>query len=94
MCDIVDNYYWDVREKMKAGVEHINMGPGKLSVALIQRHTVTGDVFDGKETTAMIADIRYAGIPIGNNADLEVGTLTWTSPMEKQGQTVMRIVWC
>ncbi|ULN63639.1 carbohydrate porin [Vibrio gigantis] len=82
---IVDNYYWDV-SGIGAGVEHINMGPGKLSVAVIQ-DTVTGDVFDGKETTAMIADIRYAGIPLWNNADLEVG-IDMNFANEKQGQTV------
>ena len=32
---IVDNYYWDV-SGIGGGVEHINMGPGKLSVALLQ----------------------------------------------------------
>ncbi|MCZ8487447.1 carbohydrate porin [Vibrio lentus] len=36
------HYYWDV-SGIGAGVEHINMGPGKLSVALIQ-DTVTGDI--------------------------------------------------
>ncbi|GMM88221.1 maltoporin [Vibrio fortis] len=68
---IIDNYYWDV-SGIGGGVEHINLGPGKLSLALIQ-DTVTGDVDDGKETTAMIADVRYAGIPLWKNADLELG---------------------
>ncbi|MCZ8487446.1 carbohydrate porin [Vibrio lentus] len=43
-------------------------------------------IFDGK-TTAMIADVRYAGIPLWNNADLEVG-IDMNFANEKQGQTV------
>lgn len=68
---IVDNYYWDV-SGIGGGIEHINLGPGKLSFALIQ-DTVANDIEDGKETTAVIVDIRYAGIPLWNKADLEVG---------------------
>ncbi len=55
-------------------------------MALIQ-DTVTGDVFDGEETTAMIADVRYAGIPLWKNADLEV-SIDMNFANEKQGQTV------
>jgi maltoporin len=68
---ILDSYYWDV-SGAGAGIEHINIGPGKLSLALIQDEVV-GDIDDGQETTAMIIDIRYAGIPLWNKADLEVG---------------------
>lgn len=68
---IVDNYYWDV-SGIGGGVEHINLGPGKLSVALLQ-DTLAGDLEDGQETTAVIADVRYAGIPLWSDADLEVG---------------------
>ncbi|PKH07451.1 maltoporin LamB [Moritella sp. Urea-trap-13] len=68
---IVDNYYWDV-SGIGGGIEHINLGPGKLSFALIQ-DTVANDIEDGKETTAVIVDVRYAGIPLWNKADLEVG---------------------
>lgn len=82
---IIDNYYWDV-SGIGGGVEHINMGPGKLSVALIQ-DTVAGDIDDGQETTAMIADIRYAGIELWNKADLEVG-IDVNFGKEKQGQSI------
>lgn len=68
---IVDNYYWDV-SGIGGGIEHINMGPGKLSLALIQ-DTVAGDIDDGQETTAVIVDIRYAEIPLWHKADLELG---------------------
>ncbi|MGF1709070.1 maltoporin LamB [Vibrio kagoshimensis] len=82
---IIDNYYWDV-SGIGGGVEHIKMGPGKLSVALIQ-DTVTGDIDDGKETTAMIADVRYAGIQLWDKADLELG-VDMNFANEKQGQSV------
>ncbi|KJY70722.1 maltoporin [Vibrio coralliilyticus] len=82
---IVDNYYWDV-SGIGGGVEHINMGPGKLSVALLQ-DTVAGDLDDGQETTAVIADVRYAGIPMWENADLEVG-LDYHAGNERSGQSL------
>lgn len=82
---IVDNYYWDV-SGIGAGVEHLKIGPGKLSLALLQ-DTVTGDIADGQETTAVIADIRYSNIPLWHNADLELG-IDINFANEKQGQTV------
>ena len=79
---IVDNYYWDV-SGIGGGVEHINMGPGKLSVALIQ------DTVDEKndDVTGVIADIRYAGIPLWNKADLELG-LDYNVANERNNQSV------
>lgn len=82
---IVDNYYWDV-SGIGGGVEHINLGPGQLSVALIQ-DTVAGDLDDGQETTAVIADVRYAGIPLWDKADLEVGA-DYHVGNERNGQSL------
>ncbi|WP_019615795.1 carbohydrate porin [Psychromonas ossibalaenae] len=82
---ILDSYYWDI-SGTGAGIEHINMGPGKLSMALIQDE-VTGDLDDGQEITAVIADIRYAGIPLWNRADLEVG-VDYNYGHERNGQSI------
>ncbi len=82
---ILDSYYWDV-SGIGAGIEHINIGPGKLSLALIQDDT--GDATaDGQEITAVIADVRYAGIPLWNKADLEVG-IDYNYGHERNGQSI------
>ncbi|MDF2153535.1 maltoporin LamB [Vibrio sp. CAU 1672] len=79
---IVDNYYWDV-SGIGGGFEHINIGPGKLSVALIQ------DTVDEQDddVTGVIADVRYAGIPLWDKADLEIG-LDYNVVKERKDQTV------
>ncbi|MCD9500447.1 carbohydrate porin [Photobacterium carnosum] len=82
---IVDNYFWDV-SGIGGGVEHINMGPGKLSFALIQ-DTVDESSNDQDDVTGVIVDIRYAGIPMWENADLEVG-LDYNYGNERDGQTI------
>lgn len=79
---IVDNYYWDV-SGIGGGIEHVNMGPGKLSAALLQ------DTVDEEndDVTGIIADIRYAGMKLWNKADLEVG-VAYNMANERNNQTV------
>ena len=77
---ISDFYYWDVSGD-GAGVENISVGPGKLSIAAIQADT-NGDVGPVDPATGVISnervdsntfDIRYAGIPLWQDATLELG---------------------
>ncbi|MFG0876049.1 maltoporin [Aeromonas media] len=69
-----DFYYWDV-SGAGAGVENIQAGPGKLSVAVVRNDP--WDAYDaGDNTTTLdtnVFDIRYAGIPLWQDASLELG---------------------
>ncbi|EKP0259577.1 maltoporin [Aeromonas sobria] len=78
---ISDTYYWDV-SGAGAGVENIEVGPGKLSVAVVrndpwEEYTNGKLDSDGKPVKERLDtntfDIRYAGIPLWTDASLEVG---------------------
>ena len=82
----IDYYYWDISGP-GAGVENIEMGAGKLSLAWTRsdRKGDNGefDYRDSEDPTydeglddinGNIFDIRYAGIPIGSS-NLEVGAM-------------------
>ncbi|MEH8187972.1 maltoporin [Aeromonas allosaccharophila] len=81
---ISDTYYWDV-SGAGAGVENIEVGPGKLSVAVTRNdpwEAVTGtkDTIDTN-----VFDIRYAGIPLWTDASLEVGyDFAMANPTDEQ----------
>nr|WP_180343594.1 maltoporin [Aeromonas caviae] len=61
---ISDFYYWNVSGP-GAGVENIEMGPGKASFAWIRS--------DEGDVNTNILDARYAGIPLWTDASLELG---------------------
>ncbi|QXW28558.1 maltoporin [Aeromonas sanarellii] len=71
---ISDTYYWDV-SGAGAGVENIEAGPGKLSVAVVRNDP--WDKYDAGDNTNTLDtntfDIRYAGIPLWTDASLELG---------------------
>ncbi|MFM4701952.1 maltoporin [Aeromonas bivalvium] len=61
---ISDFYYWDV-SGAGAGIENIQAGPGKVSLAWTRS--------DAGELNNNILDARYAGIPLWSDASLELG---------------------
>ncbi|CAJ1897945.1 maltoporin [Aeromonas veronii] len=61
---ISDFYYWNVSGP-GAGVENIEMGPGKASFAWVRS--------DEGGVNTNILDARYAGIPLWTDASLELG---------------------
>ena len=61
---ITDNYYWDVSGS-GAGVEQIKVGPGQMAFAVVR--TDSGDLNNN------VLDARYAGIPLWQDASLELG---------------------
>jgi maltoporin len=61
---ITDNYYWDVSGS-GAGVEQIKAGPGQMAFAVVRS--------DAGETNNNVLDARYAGIPLWQDASLELG---------------------
>ncbi|WP_323978329.1 carbohydrate porin [Aeromonas veronii] len=72
---ISDTYYWDV-SGAGAGVENIEAGPGKLSVAVLRNDpwdAYDGGKDDSKTLDTNVFDIRYAGIPLWTDASLELG---------------------
>lgn len=73
---LTDFYYWDV-SGAGAGIENINVGPGKLSLAWTRSDRddafVQPDVENGEAVNGNIFDIRYAGIPLWDGTTLEVG---------------------
>lgn len=74
---ISDFYYWDL-SGAGAGIEGIEAGPGKLSVAWIRtdRDAAEGveDIGNiGNATNVNTIDVRYAGLPVWENGSLEVG---------------------
>ncbi|UJF18650.1 maltoporin [Vibrio sp. SS-MA-C1-2] len=76
---ITDRYYWDI-SGAGAGVENIEVGPGKLAVAWV-RSDNSGDfnsagAADGPNDQSInvnIVDVRYAGINLWSGAQLELG---------------------
>lgn len=59
-----DFYYWNV-SGAGAGLENVQAGPGKLSLAWVRSD-------EGKVDTNIL-DARYAGIPLWKDASLELG---------------------
>ena len=83
---ISDFYYWNI-SGAGAGVENIQAGPGKLSVAWIRNDrdgTEDGWTFNDKLNVNTL-DVRYAGIPLWSDATLEVGAdYAIANPSDKQ----------
>lgn len=69
---ISDTYYWDV-SGAGAGIENIEVGPGKLSVAVLRNDPWEAITGDAQTMDTNVFDIRYAGIPLWTDASLEVG---------------------
>ncbi|WP_022942277.1 maltoporin LamB [Psychromonas hadalis] len=92
---ITDFYYWNT-SGTGGGIENIQMGPGRLSVALLQddggqfagNYDDKGDKKYDESVTAYTADIRYAGMPLWSGAELEVG-FNYSYANEKNNQTLV-----
>lgn len=71
---ISDFYYWNISGS-GAGVEGIEAGPGRLSVAWVRndRGDLQDSGNDGGAVNVNTLDARYAGIPVWENGSLEVG---------------------
>jgi maltoporin len=90
---ITDFYYWNT-SGTGGGIENIQVGPGRLSVALLQDDgSQDSDELDSdgnaisEDVTAYTGDIRYAGIPLWSGADLELG-FNYSYANEKNDQTL------
>ncbi|HGY9582448.1 TPA: maltoporin [Vibrio harveyi] len=94
---ISDFYYWNI-SGAGAGIENIEAGPGKLSLAWVRNDRNdnfnggmgTGDTPDiGNDGAVNVntLDVRYAGIPVWNNGSLEVGVdYALVNPTDKASQ--------
>lgn len=86
---ISDFYYWNI-SGAGAGIEGIQAGPGKVSLAWIRNDRSAADVFGQYTNTGTVAnpvyqknedlnvntlDARYAGIPLWQDGSLEVGAM-------------------
>lgn len=74
---ISDFYYWNISGS-GAGIEGIEVGPGRLSLAWVRSDrndfNATPDTGnDGGDVNVNTLDARYAGIPVWENGSLEVG---------------------
>ncbi|BBM67369.1 maltoporin [Vibrio alfacsensis] len=82
---LTDFYYWNI-SGAGAGIENIEAGPGKLSLAWVRNdrndnfklgENNPGDTpdagNDGGATNVNTLDARYAGIQVWNNGSLELG---------------------
>ena len=80
---ISDFYYWDM-SGAGAGIENIEAGPGKLSLAWVRNDrndtppwNPVGDTPDegnnGGAVNVNTFDVRYAGLPVWENGSLELG---------------------
>lgn len=69
-----DFYYWDI-SGAGAGVENIEAGPGKLSLAWVRndRSDIVDTGNNGDSVNINTFDVRYAGIPLWEKGSLEVG---------------------
>lgn len=69
-----DFYYWDI-SGAGAGIEGVETGPGKLSLAWIRndRDDIEDTGNNGDALNVNTFDVRYAGIPLWKNGSLEVG---------------------
>ncbi len=90
---ISDFYYWDT-SGTGGGIENIQMGPGRLSLAVLQDDGSQEYTYDEDEDTtdedvsSFTADIRYAGIPLWSDAELEVG-VNYSYANEKNDQNLI-----
>lgn len=81
---ITDFYYWNT-SGIGGGIEHINMGPGKLSLAVIQSEDLQAAT---DYVASYTADIRYAGLSLWENASLELG-FNYNYGNEKNDQDII-----
>lgn len=80
---IADFYYWDV-SGAGAGVEQIKVGPGQMAFAVVRNDPWNGD-FTGNDSEALTYDVRYANIPLWQDASLELG-LDYIDPVTSDAQ--------
>ncbi|MBP0603062.1 maltoporin [Aeromonas sanarellii] len=83
---ISDFYYWNISGP-GAGIEGIQAGPGKLSLAWVRNDRSAADVFGqytetspgvfqkNEDLNVNTLDVRYAGIPLWQDGSLEVGAM-------------------
>jgi maltoporin len=71
---ISDFYYWNI-SGAGAGIENIQAGPGKLSLAWVRNdRSGTNDGWNfNDDLNVNTLDLRYAGIPLWQDASLELG---------------------
>lgn len=80
---ISDFYYWNI-SGAGAGIEGIQAGPGKLSLAWV-RNDRTSDFGEVRDLNVNTLDVRYAGIPLWQGGSLEVGAdYAIANPTEEQ----------
>ena len=84
---ITDFYYWNT-SGTGGGIENVQMGPGRLSLAILQDDGKQGSGLTEEDVTAYTADIRYAGIALWSGAELEVG-FNYNYANEKNNQTLI-----
>ncbi|HBV77924.1 MULTISPECIES: maltoporin LamB [Vibrio] len=79
---ITDFYYWNTNGGAGGGLEHLSVGPGKLSVAFIRDDSLGNDLGvdldgDGQNDNQNINinnfDVRYADLGLWKDASLELG---------------------
>ena len=71
---ITDFYYWNT-SGAGAGIENLDLGDGRFSFAVIRNddNDITDTGNRGEGLNVNVIDMRYAGIELWNNADLELG---------------------
>lgn len=73
---ITDRYYWDI-SGAGAGIDNIDMGPGRLSVMWVRSdRSDVQDIGAAAREDALnvnIFDVRYAGLELWSNSSLELG---------------------
>lgn len=74
---LTDFAYWDI-SGAGVGVEQIDVGAGKLSLAIVRNDPwdevdSDGDTSGDEHVNVNTFDVRYAGIPMWQDASLEVG---------------------
>ncbi|ELV7509619.1 maltoporin [Aeromonas veronii] len=82
---ITDFYYWNI-SGAGAGVEGIQAGPGKVSFAWV-RNDRTSDFGEVRDLNVNTLDLRYAGIPLWQDASLELGAdYALVNPTDEQNK--------